>query len=105
MGGGWRSKEPQDDTQRGAGFTGKSPSEHLPSQRPLREEAGILSVQSRGQAWLALRGVAFGHGLLLSLGRPWAGVVWAAAATATAAASVLVGQQPLPLGFVVRQVA
>lgn len=41
-------KMPQDDSQRGAGFSGKSPLGLLPSQRPLLKEAVTLSVQSRG---------------------------------------------------------
>ena len=69
-----------DDVQRGAGLISKSPSKHPPSQRPLRKEAVNLSVQSRAQAWRALRGIAFGHSLLLVLS-PWAFVVRAAIAT------------------------
>lgn len=94
------SEELLDDVQRGAGLISKSPPKHPPSQRPLCKEAVNLSVQSRVQAWRALRGVAFRHSLLLILS-PWAFVVRAAITTA----SVLFGQQALPLGFVVREMA
>lgn len=80
---------------------GRNPSGLLPSlEASARGGAQPLGVQSRGQAWLALGGVPSGPSLLLLLS-PLACEVRAA----SAAASVRLGQQALPLGFVVCEMA
>lgn len=79
-----------------------------PLERPSQEvsaQGGSHSLcAEQGQVWLALGGDAFCHSLLLILG-PVVGVVWAATSTATTTASALLGQQALPLGFVVCKMA
>lgn len=97
-------RAPRKKNQRMPGFFSKNLSE-LPSREASAQGGSCcLSVQSRGRARLALGGDVLRHSLLLVLS-PVVCVVWAAAATATTAASVLFGQQALPLGFVVCEMA
>lgn len=86
---------------------GQEPLELLSSQE-ASAQGGFPSLCRAGDRPAALRGDAFSHSLLLILS-PVARVVRAATATATATAtttaSVLLGQQALPLGFVVCEMA
>lgn len=92
------SEELLGDVQGGAALISKSPTASALPEASAR--GGCQSACGAARRPRALGGVAFGHSLLLGLG-PWASVVRAA----IAAASVLFGQQALPLGFVVREMA
>lgn len=100
MEGGWHSRDPPDKAQQVPGLVGQNrpPRSCHPLRRPLLQE--VLSLRRAGAGWPGLRGVAYGPSLLLVL-RPLACLVLAATATTSAAASLLLGQQALPLGFVV----
>lgn len=101
MEGGWHSRDPPDKAQQVPGLVGQNcPPPELPPPQEASAPGGSLSLRRAGAGRPGLRGVAYGPSLLLVL-RPLACLVLAATATTSAAASLLLGQQALPLGFVV----